>query len=112
MIELNLKDRIVLGSLRDDWLKRFIRASLKGFWSTSFVLILNMFFISWYLTLRGTPIHESYFIGLYILILPLGMVGIGKMFMEPYPTIKRYKLMLEEDKLKIQLNTDKVMYFE
>jgi hypothetical protein len=112
MTKFEIQDRIILNRLRDDWLKRFIRASLKGFWSISFVLILNMFFISWYLTLRGTPVHESYFFGLYVLILPLGMVGFGKMFMEPFPTMKRYKLMIEEAKLKVKINTDKAIYFE
>lgn len=111
MTEFDIQDRIILTRLRDDWLKRFIRASLKGFWSISFVLLLNMFFISWYLSLRGTPVNDSYFLGLYILILPLGMVGFGKMLMEPFPTMKRYKLMIEEAKLKVRINSDKTIYF-
>ena len=112
MNQFDIQDRIILTRLREDWVKRFIRSSFKGFWSVSLVLLLNMFFISWYLSLRGTPLDNSYFLGLYILILPLGMVGFGKMLMEPFPTFKRYKLLLEEAKLKTQINSDKAIYFE
>jgi len=112
MNEFDIQERLILEKLREDWIKRFIRASMKGFWSISFVLIFNMFFIWWYLMLRETPISWTYFLGLYMLILPLGLVGFGKVLMEPYPTIKRYRVMLKTTKLKLQLANDKAVYFE
>jgi hypothetical protein len=97
---------------RDDWCKRFFISSLKGFWSVSFVLIFNMAFFWYYLILKGTPIHWSYFLGLYVLVLPICMMGFGLMVMEPYPTEKRFKMMMLEKSIKNKLEQDKSVYFE
>ncbi len=112
MNDFDIQEKVILEKLREDWIKRLIRASLKGFWSISFVLVFNMFFIWWYLNLRGTPLSWAYFFSLYVLILPLGMLAFGKVLIEPYPTIKRYRLMLKETKLRTQLSNDSSIYFE
>lgn len=108
---MNKEEIEELDTLRDNWMRNFFHASLKGFFVISFVLISNLAFIYWYLITEKAPVHWSYFAVIYVLLLPFGMLAFAWLLSEEYPTEKRYKDMKLMQKLQSMLSNDKTVYF-